>query len=130
MNELEWRARYEERINSEEWISLKRRLIRLRGQTCERCGHVAPLDLHHRTYERLGEEADDDLQLVCRSCHLFADAEREAEGHERSMRALDQSRFDRGLNTYATKKYGEDWEYTQDPCEVEEEFADWLERRA
>jgi hypothetical protein len=32
-----------------------------------------------------------------------------------------------GLNTFATKKYGEDWPETHDYYDVVEEYAEWLE---
>ena len=39
---------------------------------CERCGYDGldmPLDVHHLTYERVGNERDSDLIVLCRSCH-------------------------------------------------------------
>jgi 5-methylcytosine-specific restriction endonuclease McrA len=44
---------------------------------CERCGEKEPeqvaretaLHVHHLTYERLGEELLEDLQIICRPCH-------------------------------------------------------------
>lgn len=49
---------------NEEWNAIK----------CEHelCGLYVPLmaiNVHHRTYERLGNERMEDLQIVCRSCH-------------------------------------------------------------
>ncbi|MBO2546150.1 HNH endonuclease [Salegentibacter sp. BDJ18] len=35
---------------------------------CERCGEPAA-QVHHKTYERLGYEAPEDLMAVCMSCH-------------------------------------------------------------
>ncbi len=32
------------------------------------CG-AHPVDLHHVDYQRLGEERDEDLRSLCRSCH-------------------------------------------------------------
>lgn len=36
---------------------------------CERCGASGCHDVHHVTYQRLGNERSTDLQLLCRSCH-------------------------------------------------------------
>lgn len=37
---------------------------------CERCGaYNVSLDVHHKTYERLGFEAPEDLEVLCRDCH-------------------------------------------------------------
>ena len=40
-----------------------------RCQLCNRASSEAVLDVHHRTYERLGEERDEDLTVLCRTCH-------------------------------------------------------------
>jgi hypothetical protein len=70
------------------------------------------LDVHHLTYEYLGDEPLEDLEALCRPCHRSADAERE---------------YEDGLWTFATKKYGKGWSM-RIPIEVaEEEFDDWLE---
>jgi len=37
--------------------------------TCAACGSESELHVHHTSYERLGNEADDDLQVLCASCH-------------------------------------------------------------
>lgn len=42
------------------------------GYRCERCGYEGldmPLDVHHLTYDRVGNERDSDLIVLCRSCH-------------------------------------------------------------
>jgi hypothetical protein len=64
-----WWRRYYAYINSPRWRGLKERLLRERGVNCERCGKFKPLDLHHLTYVRLGNEDDEDLKLYCRDCH-------------------------------------------------------------
>ena len=70
---------YRDHLASDDWRRLKKRLLLERGARCEHCG-VLPrrLDLHHKTYERLGCESDDDLELLCRACHDEADAERKS----------------------------------------------------
>jgi 5-methylcytosine-specific restriction endonuclease McrA len=42
---------------------------RSRGR-CEECGCTGPLELHHMTYEDEGNEDPNDLEHLCRSCHL------------------------------------------------------------
>jgi 5-methylcytosine-specific restriction endonuclease McrA len=65
---------YLERINSPEWRELKERLILKRGNCCQQCGKERKtLHLHHVTYERLGNERDSDLILLCAGCHALAD---------------------------------------------------------
>jgi hypothetical protein len=41
----------------------------LAGYRCERCEGKRDLEVHHRTYERLGREWDQDLEVLCCRCH-------------------------------------------------------------
>lgn len=37
---------------------------------CQKCGQdCKELEVHHKTYERLGDEEPDDLVVLCRPCH-------------------------------------------------------------
>lgn len=66
------RADYLAYLRSPWWTGRKAAVIRYRGYRCERCG-AAPfrgLQLHHRTYERLGRELPADVELLCKPCHL------------------------------------------------------------
>jgi hypothetical protein len=71
-------AEYTEYMHSAKWSQRKQRLYHKRGYVCETCGAVGvPLDVHHKNYDRLGHELDDDLLIVCRDvCHPKADRER------------------------------------------------------
>jgi hypothetical protein len=55
---------------------MKQDLIRLRGRKCEKCGgetmSLEQLQLHHKTYERLGRELISDLQLLCADCVILS----------------------------------------------------------
>lgn len=126
----DWRARYEKRIASAQWRNMRRDIGKLRGEGCERCRRLTqPLFLHHKTYERLGHERLDDLELLCRLCHDVADSERAARGEARSANSLAKARHQAALNTYATKKYGEDWADREDCDDIVQEFSDWLDRQ-
>lgn len=40
------------------------------GWRCERCGHDdRPLDTHHLSYARVGDELQEDLIVLCEPCH-------------------------------------------------------------
>ena len=71
-------AEYDEYIHSKKWAERKRRLFKKRGRQCEICGRDdRPLQVHHKNYDRLGHELDDDLLIVCEDeCHPKADRER------------------------------------------------------
>jgi 5-methylcytosine-specific restriction endonuclease McrA len=73
---------YERYIDTDHWQKV--RDLKLTDQAkergynyCERCGERAPTDatretafhVHHKTYERLGEERLEDLEIICRRCH-------------------------------------------------------------
>lgn len=129
MSQPEWFARYEKRIRSAQWKNMRADIARLRGNKCERCRRGPPLELHHKTYERLGRELLSDLDLLCRVCHQAADRERDKIQAARSAERLEHARFEAGLDTYATKKYGEDWQDRAGADEIAEEFDRWLEDR-
>jgi len=61
---------YNEYISSEEW-KLRAKIVReLHGHRCQLCNsNGKTLHVHHRTYDRLGHEALDDLTVLCKDCH-------------------------------------------------------------
>jgi HNH endonuclease len=69
--------RYQQRVSSAQWKTLKRKVIEQRGSRCERCEQVsASLHLHHVHYRSLGGEQPEDVELLCAECHTRADEER------------------------------------------------------
>ncbi len=122
----EKRREYHAYMKSPKWRNLRRDVIRMRGTRCEGCGvpsHEKFLHCHHLTYERFGHESAKDLKVLCHSCHETEDRRR------RSLRDIKgrRDRWRRGVETFARKKYGEDWEW--DPALswdiVAEEFDEW-----
>ena len=114
---------YRAYLASDEWKARRLRAITLAGGCCQGCG-AAPsdgLDVHHRTYERLGDERDDDLLVVCRPCHVEADRVRADETAGR--------RYEAQLDGWARKVYGDDWRWRENTGYVEEQFDRWLERK-
>lgn len=70
-------------LNSAAWRQRRNRKLRQVGWQCERCPAKRHLEVHHRTYERLGKEFDSDLEALCESCHNaehIAQANDSAEG--------------------------------------------------
>ena len=73
---------YTEYIHSGEWAALSRRM-REKNPRCSLCNRprvpqsrkkTVVLHVHHRTYERLAREHDEDLTVLCENCHkLFHD---------------------------------------------------------
>jgi len=60
---------YVEYLQTPEWRKRRDRALHLAGWRCHRCQKKHDLQVHHRTYERLGEEHDDDLEVLCVGCH-------------------------------------------------------------
>lgn len=52
----EWRAKADAAKARAEW-------------RCQLCYSTGPLDAHHRTYERLGNELPSDITVLCSECH-------------------------------------------------------------
>jgi hypothetical protein len=61
---------YERYLRTKWWFSRRNRALRLASYRCHRCGSRRELQVHHLSYERIGCEADEDLEVVCRGCHL------------------------------------------------------------
>lgn len=80
LRDLGYRS-YTEYLRSEHWRALRRRFFakswrvasmreRFGTTCCEFCGCTdRPVELHHRTYKRLGREKLTDLVLLCGDCH-------------------------------------------------------------
>jgi uncharacterized protein YlaI len=60
---------YREYMLSKNWIRKKQEKFNQVGRKCEICGSVDEIHVHHKTYERLGNEKLKDLQVLCSKCH-------------------------------------------------------------
>jgi hypothetical protein len=63
---------YYDYLQSEAWAIKRRERLHIDGYTCQDCGeNQRPLDMHHLTYKRLGNERMSDLLTLCRRCHDY-----------------------------------------------------------
>jgi hypothetical protein len=62
--------RYEHYLQSEWWRWRRNLALREAGYQCARCGVNRTLQVHHRSYDRLGAELASDLEVLCRGCHV------------------------------------------------------------
>lgn len=62
-------ARYDEYLASEAWAEKRERALEHYGRKCHICGRTMYLQVHHRTYVRLGHERMSDLEVLCKGCH-------------------------------------------------------------
>lgn len=60
---------YRQYIDSRAWKRKRAKVIAERGSKCEVCGATSGIQVHHKTYKRLGREAPSDLQILCGGCH-------------------------------------------------------------
>src|SRR5438874_456134 len=81
---------YREYLESPEWQS--RRLLALQhaGHRCQVCNSPDGLEVHHRTYERIGNEELEDLTVLCHRCHEIF--------HEQELAVRDPSTLVSALN--------------------------------
>lgn len=66
MDRTEYREGY---LKSDHWKSMRRAALERAEGRCQVCNSAKLLDVHHRTYERLGAEKPIDLTVLCRRCH-------------------------------------------------------------
>jgi hypothetical protein len=62
---------YADYLKTQEWI--RRRIVHLQAvdYRCQLCNGNERLQIHHRTYERLGCERWSDLLVLCGECHAL-----------------------------------------------------------
>lgn len=69
------RAKYEGYLQSPSWRDKRRAKLIEADFKCEECGYGEyeaqdqALDVHHKTYDRFGDEPLSDLVVLCRRCH-------------------------------------------------------------
>lgn len=67
---------YYDYIESDGWREKADRAKLRAGMRCQLCNRYGTLNAHHRTYERLGNELEEDLIVLCRDCHKMFHANR------------------------------------------------------
>ena len=60
---------YRQYLLSQHWIIFKRRYYKRHKKGCSRCGSEINVQLHHKTYVRIGRERQSDVIPLCRKCH-------------------------------------------------------------
>ena len=61
---------YSEYLQTAAWEETRQAALQRSGGHCALCPREGvPLEVHHRTYERLGEELPEDLTVLCSICH-------------------------------------------------------------
>lgn len=60
---------YAKYLNSVHWKNTRKKKLIQTEFRCEKCGSREKLQVHHLTYENIGAEYLEDLQVLCASCH-------------------------------------------------------------
>lgn len=63
-----WDKWYQNYLASDKWRKTRLRILERDDHVCASCGGAAT-QVHHLTYDRVGQEHDDDLVSICRPCH-------------------------------------------------------------
>lgn len=69
----EWNSRKEwynkSYLKSEHWKCIREHALVEAGFYCRCCGSNKRLTVHHIIYDNIGHEKDEDLKVLCWSCH-------------------------------------------------------------
>ncbi len=89
------RVKYRAYLQSAKWRAKREEYFRSHPRACSRCGTTkGRIDLHHITYERVGNERLEDLEATCRDCHRVIHREmRDEKDHKKRGRKLRRSMF-------------------------------------
>lgn len=60
---------YRDYLKSQEWQLVSKQAKKRAGHRCQLCNASGELHTHHRTYDRLGDELDSDVIVLCSACH-------------------------------------------------------------
>lgn len=63
------KASYDRYMKSTEWKEKRKQAIEKADNKCQLCNNDHFLHVHHRTYERFGNEETSDLTVLCGYCH-------------------------------------------------------------
>jgi hypothetical protein len=60
---------YAQYLRTDWWLRFRADALRRAGGACQLCGADGLLEVHHKTYQRLGCERPEDVICVCPACH-------------------------------------------------------------
>jgi len=60
---------YHDYLQSADWAKRRQWVLEFWDHRCALCFSTEKLEVHHRTYQRLGQEKLTDLIVLCDACH-------------------------------------------------------------
>lgn len=130
-NNQEWQEVYKEYLQSAIWKGIRENALARANYKCQGPGckkiqlPAKDLDIHHISYDRVGGfEKDEDLMVLCASCHRKANQKRDRNTARVAEESYQRACYENELARYATARYGKNWECREDTDEVEQEFIE------
>ena len=74
---MSYSQQYLDYLKSSTWKARRLAALERTDYTCQLCGEHESLEVHHLTYERLGNEDPHDLIVICKSHHWMEHNKRE-----------------------------------------------------
>lgn len=75
-------------LRSSRWQATRKAALDRAENACQTCNATASLQVHHRTYERVGEERAADLIVLCDGCHSLFHGKRGTRRPQRSYASV------------------------------------------
>ena len=60
---------YNEYLQSDLWKEKRELILSIFNWECQKCGSKKRLEIHHKTYENVGNEKQRDVTVLCKKCH-------------------------------------------------------------
>jgi len=105
-DEIKWLKSlpYDKYLKSNHWQKKRKAAVKRAKCRCQLCNKTGKLFTHHRTYERLGQERNEDLFVLCGPCHdKFHDVLPKFEDRECPIPESDESFFISATEGYASR---------------------------
>lgn len=70
---------YRAYLRSPEWRARRLEFLEDAEYQCQECGSNKKLQVHHLSYDNLGDETEDDVEVLCKECHEDKEIEKGTE---------------------------------------------------
>ena len=60
---------YRDYLKTDHWFELRGKCLERCGGICQQCGRYEATEIHHKTYDHLGNESISELLPLCSNCH-------------------------------------------------------------
>ncbi len=108
---------YKRYLKSPKWMAKRQEKLEEADYECELCGkHGCTLQVHHLNYDNIFNEESEDLLVVCKPCHKYADRIRKT---IKRILKLDNDFIERAVNS-KLEKTGYSQDFTGDRKDLKE----------